>query len=207
MAGHYKYMSIFGVILAGGEGTRFGCVDKAALRLKNMPLVHHLVSRLDSQTAQIALVGQTNAHLPQTVIHLPDGYDPPIGPLGGIYAGAKWANDLSDRSTQDWILTAPVDGPIFPTDFVQHVETLMVARTPVIARYGHDLYPVCGLWPLEMALDIPALLKKQNGYALRPMLKALRAQEIDFQQFYPQNPFANANKMSDLLALSRQLQQ
>ncbi len=205
LAGHYKYMSIFGIILAGGEGTRFGCVDKAALRLKNTPLVAHVFTHLDSQVDEIALVGDTNAALPPNLIQLSDGINPPIGPLGGIYAGAKWANDVASDTAHSWLLTAPVDGPLFPIDFVAHAEPFMATRTPIIARYGEDFYPVCGLWPLEMALNIPALLEKQFGYALRPMLKHLEAQEIDFEQFYSHNPFTNANKIADLLALYGQM--
>ncbi|MCF4098266.1 molybdenum cofactor guanylyltransferase [Maritalea mediterranea] len=194
-------MEIFGIILAGGEGTRLGGVDKARLRLGKRSFLHHVKQRLESQCQRLVYVGPHEHGALTSLPSTSDHFDPPIGPLGGIYTGARWASSHAQQPDHSWILTAPVDGPFFPSDFVERVRNEMEKRAPIIGRYGTDIYPVCGLWPLSQALEITRILESQEGFAVRPVLHHFNAQEHDFKQFYDENPFANANRMNDLLAL------
>lgn len=198
-------MDIFGIILGGGNGLRLGGVDKAGIRLAGKSLVQHVADRLESQCTSVVAVGMSSHRSDIGFPMISDAYHPPIGPLGGIYTGALWAKSQTQHVDNSWILTAPVDGPLFPKDFILRANAYDSEGGPVIGRYGPNIYPVCGLWPLPQALRIAELHKRQPGNAIRPVLSALDAQELDFEQFYPRNPFANANKIADLLQLQAQI--
>ncbi len=141
---------------------------------------------------------------PHEVGIVPDAFSPTIGPLGGIYTGALWAKSCTKNVCDSWLLTAPVDGPFFPRDFVERVKSGQPLTQPIIARFGGDIYPVCGLWPYRK-LMIAELHGRQSGNAIRPVLSALGAQEFDFATFYQQNPFANANHVVELLQLQARM--
>lgn len=198
-------MDIFGIILGGGNGVRLGGVDKARLRLSGNTLLQHVTARLESQCNSIVAVGIEPQRIGVDLPAISDVFQPPIGPLGGIYTGALWAKSQTKDIAKSWILTAPVDGPLFPKDFFSRASAIDSGRGPIIGRFGSNLYPVCGLWPLAHALKIADLHKQQSGNAIRPVLSALNAQELDFEPFYQQNPFINANQIGDLLQLASRI--
>ena len=52
--------NITAVILAGGQGSRLGGLDKGLVKLNNIPLVAHLIKRIQPQVADIIISANRN---------------------------------------------------------------------------------------------------------------------------------------------------
>lgn len=127
---------ITGLILAGGQGSRLGGVDKGLQRFDGQPLARHALQRLAPQVSRVMISANRNleAYRQMGVPVWPDplemaGYE---GPLAGFLAGLQ-------HSDAPYLVTVPCDCPRFPTDLVQrlsqaltdHQADLAVARTPL----------------------------------------------------------------------------
>jgi len=104
---------ITGLLLAGGRALRMGGIDKGLIPFQGKPLIEHAINRLGPQVANLVI----NANRNQTVY---SQYGYPIvadenqdyaGPLAGYLAGLKVCNT-------PYLMTAPCDSPLFPTDLV-----------------------------------------------------------------------------------------
>jgi molybdopterin-guanine dinucleotide biosynthesis protein A len=104
---------ITGLVLAGGQGTRMGGVDKGLQLHNGMPLARHAMLRLAPQVGRVVL--NANRHLadyaamgaPVWADTLPDQ----PGPLAGFLAGLE-------RCETPYLATVPCDSPLFPQDLV-----------------------------------------------------------------------------------------
>ncbi len=118
---------ITGLILAGGQGSRMGGVDKGLQLLRGQPLVEHAIARLQPQVGSIAISANRNADLYRRYgfpVYGDHGDSPEptfAGPLAGIATG------LAAVST-DWMLIVPCDAPRFPLDLADaFIEALEIS--------------------------------------------------------------------------------
>ena len=104
---------ITALILAGGQGSRMGGVDKGLQTLEGEPLVQHALRRIAPQVGSVMI--SANRH-PEVY----RGYGVPVladadtdypGPLAGFLAGLT-------HCRTDWMATVPCDTPRFPEDLV-----------------------------------------------------------------------------------------
>ncbi len=126
---------ITGLILAGGQGSRLGGVDKGLQVFAGQTLAQHALQRLAPQVGRVMV--SANRHLDvyarMGVPVWPDptdlaGYE---GPLAGFLAGLQ-------HCETPYLVTVPCDCPHFPIDLVQRLSQaladsqadLAVARTP-----------------------------------------------------------------------------
>ena len=107
-----------GMVLAGGEGRRMGGRDKGLEPFAGLPLVGHVVKRLEGQVAELLINANRNADayrfFADRVIAdvVMDGAEGGFkGPLMGIYSGLRAAKT-------PWLLVAPCDSPALPDDLV-----------------------------------------------------------------------------------------
>ena len=156
----------FGIILAGGQGTRIGGVDKAFLELGGITLMHHCIARLRPQVADWAINanGTSGRFSTFSVPVLPDPIAGHLGPLAGVLAGLDWAA----KQGGEHVVTVAVDTPFFPEVLVPRLllasETagLAVAATPSQDQCsvksggspGLDRHPTFGLWPVALRDDL-----------------------------------------------------
>ncbi len=127
---------ITGLILAGGQGSRLGGVDKGLQVFAGQPLALRALQRLAPQVERVMI--SANRHLDvyaqMGVPVWPDpldmaGYE---GPLAGVLAGLQ-------HCETEYLATVPCDCPRFPTDLVQRLSQaladnhadLAIARTPL----------------------------------------------------------------------------
>ncbi|MEO0913483.1 MAG: molybdenum cofactor guanylyltransferase MobA [Pseudomonadota bacterium] len=151
------------IILAGGQATRMGGGDKCLLKLQGRPLLDHILERLRSQAAHIALNanGDPARFKAWGLPVLPDSVADHPGPLAGVLAGLDYA------ATQgaDTILTVAGDTPFFPHDLAARLEAarreaktpLAMATTPGEGRHLNR-HPTFGLWPVSLREDLRAAL-------------------------------------------------
>ena len=113
-------MTITGLILAGGRGTRMGSVDKGLQIFRGVPMVQHVVTRLRPQVS--ALMINANQHLNDYAAICtpvwPDLMADFAGPLAGLQTG------LTHCQTP-YLVTAPCDSPFVPVDLVTRLMTAL----------------------------------------------------------------------------------
>lgn len=182
-------MRIFGIILAGGQGSRMGGADKALLMLAGQPLIGHAVRRLQPQVAALAISANGD----------PDrfaGFDlrviadlvPLQGPLAGVLAGLDWA---AERGA-DGVVSVAVDTPFFPFDLVARLAALPGGA---MAAGSTGLHPTFALWPV--ALRRPLALALAAGE--RRLAAFADAQGLGRVTFPGPDRFFNINHPADLL--------
>jgi len=187
---------ICGLILAGGQGSRLGGVDKAFLPLRGRPLIDHVVLRLAPQVAHVAI--SANGMLSRF-----DTYGFPVladapdhvgkGPLAGVAAGLAWAQGAG----ADALLTIPVDTPFVPADFCQALQP-----APAVACHAGRQHHLAALWRVDFLPALAAFLKKPGSYKVRDALALMGARAVNFPG--DMDPFLNINTPADLAAAQNQ---
>ncbi len=194
-------MRIFGVILAGGTGQRFGGVDKAQLMLSGQNLLGHVCARFTPQIERMAISANGDAaRFGGAYPVLPD--EAALGPLAGILAGLRWAG----AGGADMLATVPVDGPYLPCDLVARLRMAQEsapAAAIALARgaleTGARVHGTFGLWPVKLADDLAGFLAS----GAKPKLMDFAARyPLALAPFADDREFANINTPSELAALN-----
>jgi molybdopterin-guanine dinucleotide biosynthesis protein A len=101
------------VILAGGQGSRMGGVDKGLIEYQGRPLVEWALTVLRPQVDELVISANRNldryAAYGQRV--LPDILPDYPGPLAGVLTAMQ-------SVTADWLVVTPCDTPHLPVDLV-----------------------------------------------------------------------------------------
>ena len=119
---------ITGLILAGGQGSRLGGIDKGLQDFNGQPLALQALQRFTPQVGRVMISANRNL---ETYAQLgvpvwPDaaaGYE---GPLAGFLAGLQ-------RCDTPYLVTVPCDCPHFPLDLVQRLWAALIAEDADIA--------------------------------------------------------------------------
>lgn len=117
---HLLYGSITALVLAGGQATRMGGVDKGLQTFQGVPLALHALRRLQCANSPLIAAFAVNANR-----HLYDyaQWDCPVwpdtmpeqpGPLAGMLTGLR-------HCTTSHLLTVPCDAPYFPIDLAERL--------------------------------------------------------------------------------------
>jgi len=120
--------SITGLVLAGGQGTRMGGLDKGLQHYRGQPLALHTLQRLQPQVGSLLL--SANRHLDAYAAFgvpvWPDADSDFAGPLAGLLAGLH-------HCTTPYLASVPCDAPLFPTDLVARLAAARSAADADIA--------------------------------------------------------------------------
>jgi molybdopterin-guanine dinucleotide biosynthesis protein A len=183
-------MKIAGLILAGGQGSRLGGVDKAFLPLAGKPLLDHALAVLAPQTEGLAISanGDTGRFAAYDLPVLADMHEG-RGPLAGIAAGLAWAAGLG----ADALASLPVDTPFAPADLVARL-----APGPSVAVYEGRQHHLVALWPVAFLPALQDFLAQPGRYKVRDALSLAAARQVDFQA--ATDPFLNLNTPADIEA-------
>lgn len=171
---------ILGVVLAGGQSTRFGS-DKALARLDGTPLLSHAVDQLSGWCEQVVIVGREEGPAPC----IPDWPHADMGPLGGIAAALHHARDAQFSA----VLSCGVDTVGLPAD----LPALLAPAPAYLAAQ-----PVVGLWPVSAASALEAILTGDDRHSMRAFAEAIEARAVTLAV-----PPANINTPADLTAAGR----
>ena len=104
---------ITALILAGGQGSRLGGVDKGWLPYAGHALIEHVLVAIAPQVGSVLISANRNRERYQSlgVPVVPDLYEGQLGPLAGMLAGLT-------ASDTPFVLTLPCDTPEVCEDFV-----------------------------------------------------------------------------------------
>ena len=192
---------ITGLVLAGGQGTRMGGLDKGLQNFQGRPLALHALERLRPQVG--ALMLSANRHMSDYaalgVPVWPDADAEFSGPLAGMLAG------LNHCSTP-YLATVPCDAPLFPTDLVARLAAALAAEGAEIAMaIAPDAAGVLRSQPVFCLLaagmrDSLAQFLQAGGRKVGAWTAQQRTVSVAFHE--PQ-AFFNANTPAELQSLER----
>ena len=171
---------ILGVVLAGGNSTRFGS-DKALAELGGHTLLNRAFDTLTGFCELVVIAGRAQG--PGHCI--PDWPRPNMGPLAGIAAGLHLARDEG----YDSVLTCGVDSVGLPDD-------LLTLLSPGPAYL--ESQPVVGHWPAGTVDALEALLLSEARHSMLAFAEAVGARPVKIGA----KP-ANINTPADLTAAEK----
>jgi molybdopterin-guanine dinucleotide biosynthesis protein A len=171
---------ILGVVLAGGQSTRFGS-DKALAELGGRTLLLRAVDALAGQCEHVVIAGREIGPAPC----IPDWPHPGMGPLAGVAAGLRYAQDGDFES----VMTLGVDAP----DVSQAVLTSLATPPCYLADQ-----PVIGHWPASAASEVETILESEGRHSMRAFAEAIGARPVK-NGAIP----VNINTKADLIAAEK----
>lgn len=187
-------LSITGLILAGGLGTRMGGQDKGLVDLAGRPMVEHVLARLAPQVGRVMINANRNADvyarfgLPVLADRLP-GF---VGPLAGLDAALH-----APGTEGEWVLTCPCDSPFLPLDLATRMlaAALSTHADVAMASAGGQPEPAFLLAHRRIAPQLAAFLEG-GGRQIRRWVAEARHVVVDFSD----NPraFSNINTQEEL---------
>jgi molybdopterin-guanine dinucleotide biosynthesis protein A len=186
---------VTGVVLAGGQGSRMGGVDKGLQPFRGKPMVAHVVERLVPQVDQLLINANRNpdAYAQFGYRVIADEIEGFAGPLAGFERGLAHA-------TGDLVVTVPCDSPFLPADLVARLRDALegAGAELAVARTGAQAHPVFSL----MRRGVHASLTQFLSSGQRKIDKwyaALKVVEVAFDD--EADAFLNINTREELASL------
>lgn len=174
---------ILGVVLAGGQSTRFGS-DKALAELGGQTLLARAYDALSGFCEYVVVAGRDKG--PGHVI--PDWPRAGMGPLAGIAAGMHLAQDENYQS----VLTCGVDSAHLP-------ENLLELLSPAPAYLADQ--PVVGHWPTGACATLERILEGDGRHSMLAFAEAVGARAVKTK-----SKSANINTPADLAAFGAEME-
>jgi len=148
-------IGVTGVVLAGGQGSRMGGVDKGLQAFRGRPMVAHVIERLAPQVDELLVNANRNPEASAGFGHrvIADEIRGFAGPLAGFERGLAHAR-------QPMVATVPCDSPFLPADLVQRLRTALESggASLAVARTGEQAHPVFCLMRREVHESLRAFL-------------------------------------------------
>lgn len=192
---------ITGLLLAGGRAQRMGGIDKGLVPFQGKPLIEHAIHRLGPQVSGLLINANRNQD-----IYSQYGY--PIvadenqdfsGPLAGYLVGLK-------ACKTPYLVTAPCDSPLFPTDLVMALANRLEKQDANIA-YASSQDSAGKVWAQPvfclMKRDVLHSLEQFLANGQRKIDRWFAAQDACTAIFINESAFANANTPEELAQLEK----
>lgn len=170
---------LLGAVLAGGESRRFGR-DKALAELDGHSLLAIAVDGLSALCDHVVVVGREEA----PAVTLPDWPRAGMGPLGGIAAALRHAQDAGYGQ----VLSVPVDALGIAPEVLE-----ALAPGPSCL----EDQPVIGLWPSSAAPVLEEILLGEGRHSMQRFAEAIGARRV-----VSPKAMANINTPEDLAEMA-----
>ena len=185
---------ITGVLLAGGQGSRMGGVDKGLVELAGRPMAAHALERLAPQVDELIINANQNPVAWQAFGYpvFGDDIDGFAGPLAGLHAALM-------RAHHPFVVTAPCDSPFLPVDLVERLATALHAAGAqlAVAKTFDQPHPVFCLCRRDVAGHLGAFLAS-GGRKIDRWYASLNIVEVPFDD--EEAAFRNINTRAELEA-------
>jgi molybdopterin-guanine dinucleotide biosynthesis protein A len=148
-------IEVTGLVLAGGQGSRMGGVDKGLQEFRGKPMAAHVIERLAPQVGEILINANRNPEAYAAFGHrvIADEIEGFAGPLAGFERGL--AHALSPL-----VVTVPCDSPFLPHDLVSRLRAGLESQGAqlAVAKTGDQAHPVFCLMRREVYASLRAFL-------------------------------------------------
>lgn len=183
---------ITGVLLAGGQGSRMGGVDKGLVSLRGRPMAEWVLERLNPQVDELIINANQNleryAEFGYRVFA--DRIGGFAGPLAGLHAALSIAS-------HPLVATAPCDSPFLPTDLVARLHAALIAQTAdlAVAHTFNQAHPVFCLCRREVLPHLGTFLES-GGRKIDRWYSSLTVAAVSFDD--QEDAFRNINTRDEL---------
>ena len=190
-------IGVTGVVLAGGQGSRMGGVDKGLQPFRGKPMVAHAIERFAPQVDELLVNANRNLEAYGAFGHrvIADEIAGFAGPLAGFERGLAHARG-------ELVATVPCDSPFLPADLVARLRGALEREGAqlAVARAGGQAHPVFCLMRRSVHPSLQEFLlsgqrKIDRWYA------ALRVAEVAFDD--EADAFLNINSPAELAGLEQ----
>jgi len=186
---------VTGVVLAGGQGSRMGGVDKGLQAFRGRPMVAHVIERLEPQVDELIVNANRNAEAYAGFGHtvVVDEIAGFAGPLAGFERGLAHASG-------ELVVTVPCDSPFLPLDLVARLRSALEREDAqlAVAKTGEQAHPVFSLMRRGLHGSLRAFLASGQRKIDR-WYGALRVVEVPFDD--EADAFLNINTREELASL------
>ena len=188
-------IDVTGVVLAGGQGSRMGGVDKGLQVFRGRPMVAHVLEALAPQVGELLVNANRNPEAYERFGYrvIADEIPGFAGPLAGFERGLAHAAGAL-------VVTAPCDSPFLPRDLVARLRTALEGQGAelAVAKTGDQAHPVFCLMRREVHASLAAFLasgqrKIDRWYATHRFVEVPFDDEAD--------AFLNINTHAELTSL------
>jgi molybdopterin-guanine dinucleotide biosynthesis protein A len=188
-------IEVTGVVLAGGQGSRMGGIDKGLQVFRGRPFVGHVIERIAPQVDELLINANRNpeayARFGYPVVA--DEIEGFAGPLAGFERGLAHAKG-------ELVVTVPCDSPFLPSDLVKRMREALAARNAdlAVAKTGDQAHPVFSLMRRSVHASLREFLSKGQRKIDR-WYAALAVVEVAFDD--EPEAFVNINTPAELSGL------
>jgi molybdenum cofactor guanylyltransferase len=188
-------IDVTGVVLAGGQGSRMGGVDKGLQEFRGRPMVAHVLEALAPQVGELLVNANRNPEAYERFGYrvIADEIPGFAGPLAGFERGLAHAGGAL-------VVTAPCDSPFLPRDLVARLRAGLEREDAelAVAKTGDQAHPVFCLMRRDVHASLAAFLasgqrKIDRWYATHRFVEVPFDDEAD--------AFLNINTREELASL------
>jgi molybdenum cofactor guanylyltransferase len=188
---------ITGLILAGGQASRMGRVDKGLQPFHGTTMVEHVLGRLRPQVGPVLINANRNldTYAAFGVPVWPDDLPGYAGPLAGFLTGLV-------HCQTPYLLTVPCDSPLLPLSLAHHLAHGLMAQQAdaAMATTGDgQLQPVFCLMRRDVANSLRSFMQS-GGRKIDAWTSTINTALVTFDD---EAAFANVNTAQELDALER----
>ena len=187
-----------GLILAGGQGSRMGSVNKGLQPWFTGRLIHPALQVLQQECAYVAISANHDVPLYQTmeVEVWPDALQwVGCGPLAGVISSVAQFPKYIET-----IQILPCDVPLLSTRVVKRLnEVLQGSIAPAVyAQTRSQTHPVICQLRRDALVNLAAFLQQAGKHSIRRWLLQMGAEAVWFED---ESEFANVNDVATLKVL------
>lgn len=179
------------VVLAGGQGSRMGGVDKGLIAYQGRPLIEWALAALTPQVDECVISANRNLDVYAAYGHrvLPDTLPDYPGPLAGVLAALQ-------SVVADWLVVMPCDMPHVPADLVARLKDAALHEKVALAIAADDArtHHSCFIVRTDRRDSLAAFLARGER-AVRHWQAGLASTTVRFDAA----SLANLNQPGDLL--------
>jgi len=186
-------------LIAGGQGSRLGGVDKALLRIGGRRQIDRLIEAFAPMASEV-LISRGPWPRPEgidaAVRCLPDLLDAGGGPFAGLDA-------IAADCSASWLLTLPIDLHAWPADLADALWDASEGGSGSVLEDAGGLQPLIALWQLPVLRQALGEGRVQQDLSVRGLVK--RAQLSVLQ--CPDWRLHNLNTPEDLRSAGQEASQ
>jgi molybdopterin-guanine dinucleotide biosynthesis protein A len=181
-------------ILAGGQATRLGGADKAALLIGGARIIDRQIAELAAVADDLAIIANDPARYAGLQIPVQPDVIPGAGALGGIYTALAGAR-------HERVLVVACDLPFVTRDLLARlVEEAVEGIDAVVPRSARGLEPLCALYSRGCMPAIKARIER-GAFGVADLAADVRVREMSAEALAAYDPdgrlFVNINTPHD----------